>query len=103
MLRYGIALVLLAHGIVKAGIDLSEIKNEDIVVDGKKITVKLPMEKITDSYLDEKKTGIIEHSTGVVRKFDKELEQAARRQAEARVNRAIRDVLREALVKGTSR
>jgi hypothetical protein len=82
--------LLLAHGIVKAGIDLGEIKPEDIKVDGKKISLKLPVEKITDAYLDDKKTGIIERSTGIVRQFDKDLEQNARKQAVEDIRRAAR-------------
>lgn len=83
-------LLLLAHGVVKAGIDLGEIKPEDVSVQEKKITLKLPMEKITDAYLDDKKTGVIERSTGMVRQFDKDLEQTARRQAVEDIRRAAR-------------
>src|SRR5213080_4515600 len=61
---YGESRVLfLANGVVKAGIDLSEIKPENIRVDGKKITIKLPPAKVTDTYLDEKKSGVIERTT----------------------------------------
>lgn len=84
-------LLLLAHGIVKAGIDLSQIKPEDVEADGKKISLKLPMEKITDAYLDEKKTGVIERSTGIVRQFDKDLEQNARKLAVEDIRRAARE------------
>jgi hypothetical protein len=83
-------LLLLAHGIVKAGIDLGELRSEDIVVEGKKITLTLPMERITDAYLDDKKTGVIERSTGLVRQVDKDLEQTARRQAVEDIRRAAR-------------
>ena len=82
--------LLLAHGIVKAGIDLREIKPSDIDIVGKKITVKLPIERITDAYLDEKKTQVIERSTGIIRQFDKDLEQNARRAAVADIRSAAR-------------
>jgi hypothetical protein len=89
---YGESRVLfLANGVVKAGIDLSEIKPENIRVDGKKITIKLPPAKVTDAYLDEKKSGVIERTTGVVRKFDKDLEQNARRQAVDDIRRGARE------------
>src|SRR5213596_2236063 len=45
--------LLVAHGIVKAGVDLQEIKPEDVRVSDKKVTIKLPRAKITDVYLDE--------------------------------------------------
>jgi hypothetical protein len=82
--------LLLAHGIVKAGIDLREIKPGDIQIDDKKITIKLPTEKITDAYLDEKKTQVIERTTGIIRQFDKDLEQNARRNAIADIRSAAR-------------
>jgi hypothetical protein len=82
--------LLLAHGIVKAGIDLREIKPGDIQIEDKKITIKLPTEKITDAYLDEKKTQVIERTTGIIRQFDKDLEQNARRNAIADIRSAAR-------------
>jgi hypothetical protein len=83
-------LLLLAHGIVKAGIDLSELKKSDISIDGKKISLKLPPPKITDAYLDDKKTEVIERTTGLVRQFDKDLETNARRAAVADIRTAAR-------------
>ena len=83
-------LLLLAHGIVKAGIPLGEIKPEDVNVDGKTITITLPKERITDAYLDEKKTGVIERSTGLIRYFDESLEQNARRAAVADIRTAAK-------------
>jgi len=82
--------LLLAHGVVKAGIDLRDIKPGDIQIEGKKMTIKLPAEKITDAYLDEKKTQVIERSTGIIRQFDKDLEQNARRNAIADIRSAAR-------------
>jgi len=82
--------LLLAHGIVKAGIDLRDIKPGDIQIEGKKITITLPAEKITDAYLDEKKTQVIERTTGIIRQFDKDLEQNARRNAIADIRSAAR-------------
>lgn len=83
-------LLLLAHGIVKAGVDLGEIGPEDVVVEGSKITITLPMERVTDAYLDERKTHVIERSTGLVRQFDKDLETSARRAAVADIRSAAR-------------
>lgn len=83
-------LLLLAHGIVKAGVDLSELKPEHIQIDGRTITMVLPMERVTDAYLDERKTHVIEHTTGLVRLFDKDLETNARRAAVADIRSAAR-------------
>ena len=83
-------ILLLAHGIVKAGIDLEELEEDDIQIDGKKITMVLPMERITDAYLDERRTQVIEHTTGLIRQFDKGLESNARRMAVADIRSAAR-------------
>ncbi len=82
--------LLLAHGIVKAGVDLSRLKPDDISVSEKKITIKLPPAQILDAYLDDKKTQIIERSTGLLRGFDKDLEQTARQNATDDIGRAAR-------------
>ncbi|PYK61193.1 MAG: hypothetical protein DME21_09865 [Verrucomicrobia bacterium] len=73
--------LLVAHGVVKAGVDLQEIKPEDVRLDDKKVVVKLPPARITDVYLDDKKTRVVDRTTGLLRAFDKDLEQSARRQA----------------------
>lgn len=84
-------LLMVAHGIVKAGVDLSELKPGDIRVSGSKITVKLPPARITDTYLDDKNTQVIERSTGLLRRFDKDLEQNARVQAVEEINLSARN------------
>ncbi|MDX1953362.1 MAG: DUF4230 domain-containing protein [Verrucomicrobiota bacterium] len=83
--------LLLAHGICKAGVNLKEFKEEHIEIQGKKVIVRLPMEQITDVYLDEQKTQVIERSTAITRQFDKDLEQNARRQAVEDIRRAARN------------
>jgi len=74
-------IVLLTHAVVKAGVDLSALKPEDVQVSGTKLTLNLPPARITDCYLDEKKTEVWEHTTAFWRTFDAKLEQNARRQA----------------------
>jgi hypothetical protein len=89
--------LLVAHGIVKAGVNLEEIKPEDVRVEDKKILLKLPRARITDVYLDDQKTRVVDRSTGLLRAFDRDLEQNARRQAvddlriAARANRIYED------------
>src|SRR6266576_3899345 len=46
--------LMLAHGIVKGGIDLSRLQPGDLEISDKKIIIRLPPAQITDSYLDEK-------------------------------------------------
>jgi hypothetical protein len=82
--------LLLAHGIVKAGIDLKRIKPEDVTISGKTIFLRLPPPQITDAYLDDKQSQVIDHTTGLLRVFDKNLEQIARQNAVDDIRRAAR-------------
>lgn len=71
--------VLVAHGVVKAGIDLRRLREEDLELDGPKVRLTLPSPAVLSSYLDEEQTRVLDHSTGLLRRFDKTLEQQARR------------------------
>jgi len=86
----GNRVLLLAHGVVKAGVDFQKLKPEDLRVEGNRVLLKLPRASITDVYLDEQKTQVVENSTGLLRAFDKTLEQNARRQAVGDMRRAAR-------------
>jgi hypothetical protein len=80
--------LLLAHGVVKAGIDLKRLQPGDVKVSGKSIYVHLPPPQLTDAYLDDTKSKVIDHTTGLLRNFDKDLEQTAREEAVADIRRA---------------
>jgi hypothetical protein len=82
--------LLLAHGVVKAGIDLKRLAPDDVKISGKKISLRLPVPQITDAYLDDKASQVIDHSTGLLRAFDKDLEQTARQNAVDDIARAAR-------------
>ena len=82
--------ILVAHGVVKAGVDLSRLKPEDLQVSEKKVVLNLPPSQITDAYLDDQQTKVVERATGILRRFDKDLEQAARQNAVDDIRRAAR-------------
>ncbi len=82
--------LLLAHGIVKAGVDLKRLQPDDVVISGKTISLRLPPPQITDAYLDDKQSQVIDHTTGLLRVFDKNLEQTARQNAVDDIRRAAR-------------
>ena len=82
--------LLLAQGVVKAGIDLKRLKPENVSISGKKIKLHLPPTEITDAYLDDKASQVIDHTTGLLRAFDKDLEQTARQNAVDDIARAAR-------------
>lgn len=83
-------ILLLAQGTVKAGIDLSQLKPSDIQVHGQTVTIKLPPAQVTDCYLNDKETRVIERTTGLFRSFDKDLEQKIR-------NMVLQDMRADAL------
>lgn len=82
--------LLVAHGVVKAGIDLGRLQVDDVEVQGSTLRIFMPSAAITDAYLDEEKTHVVEHTTGLLREFDKDLEQNARRVAVGDIRRAAR-------------
>jgi hypothetical protein len=82
--------LLLAHGVVKAGMDLKRVTPDDVTISGKKISLRLPSPQITDAYLDDKNSQVIDHATGLLRAFDKDLEQTARANAVDDIRRAAR-------------
>jgi hypothetical protein len=83
-------LTLLALGIVKAGVDLSRIRPEDIEVSGSTIRITVPRAALTDQYLDEKSTQVLDRQTGLLRSYDQKLEQQARQEALTAIVRAAR-------------
>lgn len=82
--------LMLAHGIVKAGIDLKRLKPEDVQFVGNSIRIHLPLPQITDGYLDEHETKVIDWQKGFLRDYDKDLEQTARQNAVEDIRRAAR-------------
>jgi uncharacterized protein DUF4230 len=82
--------LLLAHGIVKAGINLKGLQPADVRVSGQKIFIHLPPAEITDAYLDEQQTKVIDWQRGFLRDFDKDLESTARQAAVEDIRRAAR-------------
>jgi hypothetical protein len=74
-------ILLLARGVVKAGVDFHQLKPADLKVQGKTLWINLPSARVTDAYLDDKETKVIERTTGFLRSSDKDLEQNVRRTA----------------------
>jgi hypothetical protein len=83
--------LLVAHGVVKAGVDFQRLVPGDVDVSGTTVRIRLPPPQLLDAYLDESKTQIIERSTGLLRLFDKDLETVARQHAVMDIRRAARE------------
>jgi hypothetical protein len=78
-------LLLVAEGEVVAGFDLAKIGPEDVVVDGRKVSLKLPAPEILHHAVNEDKTYVYERQTGFLVPPDPVLETDARRRAEQEV------------------
>lgn len=86
---YGVnRVVLVAHGVIRAGIDLAKLGPQDIRIEGGLVEVSLPAPEILEAYLDEEQTRVLDDSTGLFRRFDKTLQQEARRKGLAQVRLA---------------
>jgi len=83
-------LLMVAHGIAKAGVDLQKLRPEDVHASGDTLVLVLSRPQLLDVYLDENKTEVIERSTGMLREFDQQMEQDARRQAVEEIRKAAR-------------
>jgi hypothetical protein len=75
-------LMLVAEGEVVAGLDLSKVEPENIVVRGATVNITLPQPEILYSRIDNERTFVYERKTGLFRKIDKTLESRARQLAE---------------------
>jgi hypothetical protein len=83
-------IILLAQGQVKAGVDFSKLAPGDVSISGHTIVLTLPRARVTDAYLVEQRTQVLDYHTGLLVPFDKALEQTARRNALTEITRAAR-------------
>jgi hypothetical protein len=78
----GDKLLLVAHGYVIAGIDLSKLSQEDLRMKDDVLYVDLPEAEIFVATLDNDKTYVYDRETGLLRNSDLNLETEARQAAE---------------------
>jgi hypothetical protein len=71
-------------------VDLAKLKPEDVQVGDRTIALRLPRPIVTDAYLDEAQTQVLDRKTGLFRSFDKTLEAQARQYARQEVTRTAR-------------
>jgi hypothetical protein len=57
-------LLYIAHGEVRAGVDLSALREEDVQVQGDTITLRLPPPKILDSKIDVNRSSVYDYDRG---------------------------------------
>lgn len=59
-------LLYIAHGEVRAGIDLSKIALTDVQAQGENLTVRLPMPKLLDSKIDVSRSSVYDYNRGAL-------------------------------------
>lgn len=84
----GDRLLLIAHGQVIAGFDMSKVKESDIEVTGQTIKVNMPPPEILVSKLDNDQTRVYDRQSGIFTKGDRDLESEARKEAESVITAA---------------
>ncbi len=85
---FGDRVILVAHGIVIAGIDLERLAPEHLEVRGGVLYVELPEAEIFLSTLDNEKSYIYNRDTGLLTHGSINLETEARRAAEMEIEKA---------------
>ncbi len=81
-------LLLVAHGVVIAGIDLSKLQPEDMRMVNGVLNVRLPQAEVFIAALDNSKTYVYARDTGILTKQTKDLESLARQSAEEEIRKA---------------
>lgn len=85
-------ILLVAHGEVVAGVDLSRLKPEDVRIVSDTVTIRLPKAEVLFTRLDNEKTYVYDRQTGIFSKPDPNLESELRRVAEDEIlNAALED------------
>ncbi|MFZ5808986.1 MAG: DUF4230 domain-containing protein [Chloroflexota bacterium] len=88
---FGDRLLLVAHGIVIAGVDLEKLSPQDMRLQDGVLTVKLPAAEIFIATLDNEKTYVYDRETGLLSKGNIQLESDARRAAEEEIRKAAEE------------
>lgn len=87
-LLFGDKILLIAHGQVIAGFDLSRLLASDIEVNGKILKIVLPPPQILVTKLDNKETRVYDRTRGLLSSGDKDLESKTRLAAEKEITKS---------------
>ena len=88
----GEEVLVIATGAVEAGVDLSEIGQDDVRVEGDTVTMRLPKPEILSSSLDEEKTRVYDRDFSPLNvRPDDELVEEARLHAIEKVEETARE------------
>ena len=88
---FGDRLLFVGHGYVTAGIDLSQLRSQDLVFEDGILMFHLPETEIFVATLDNDKSYVYDRETGLLTHGDINLETAARQAAEDQIRQAAMD------------
>jgi hypothetical protein len=88
---FGDQLLFIAHGEVISGFDLSKLDDDSVKVDDSAIQITLPQPEILFVRLDSEQSRVYDRKQGLLTKGDKDLESAARLEAEQTIRQAACD------------
>lgn len=84
----GDKLLLVAHGEVVAGVDLSQLKPSDVSAHGESVNVHLPPAQVLMTRIDNSRTRVYSRVTGLLVPADPSLESQVRQAAEQQFTQA---------------
>jgi hypothetical protein len=90
----GEKILLVAVGEVEAGVDLADLGQNDVRIDGDHVAIRLPEPEVLSSSLDEEKTAVHDRDRGLLsflQPDDDQLAEEARDEAVQRVEDAARE------------
>ena len=85
---FGDSLIFVAHGTVIAGVDLADLGQDDLWLEGATLYVRLPEPQIFIASLDNDKSYVYDRDTGLLTKGNIDLETLARQAAEDEIEKA---------------
>jgi hypothetical protein len=85
---FGDRLLLVAHGVVIAGVDLEKLSPQDLWTEDGVLYVRLPYAEIFIATLDNEKSYVYDRDTGILTQGDINLETTARQAAEEEIEKA---------------
>jgi hypothetical protein len=84
----GDKILLVAHGEVIAGVDLGQLKPNDVTVHGDSVDVRLPPAQVLTTRIDNSRTRVYSRTTGLLVPADPTLESQVRQAAEQQFTQA---------------
>jgi hypothetical protein len=81
-------LLLVVHGDVIAGVDLGQLRLQDVSINGKAISLQIPKSQILVTRIDNSKTRVYSRDTGLFSSPDPNLESEVRQEAERQLQDA---------------